>query len=164
MYDCSVKKICEKRIIFRYCRARMLDALLARQVSFIKSFIVTIFMIQLQWNFGKVFFKRRRKNGSLKVLLKFKFVAYFFPPMSETRLPVLWSHSLLYIYIYIYIYIYNAFIMCFIDFGCVTYMYSEDTVKISNHFTSYWVKIGELRFKKYRIWAWWKMQFWLIIT
>ena len=43
------------------------------------SFIVTIFMTRLHWDFQKVFFKRRRKNGSLKVFSKFMFIAYFFP-------------------------------------------------------------------------------------
>ena len=37
---------------------------------FMKSSIVIIFMTRLHWNFQKVFFKRRRKNGSLEVLSK----------------------------------------------------------------------------------------------
>ena len=73
---------------------------------FFKSSIVTIFMTRLHWNFQKVFFKLRRKNGSLKVFSKFKFVAYFFPrkcPKPGYRYSAIcyWIYVNKYIYIYI---------------------------------------------------------------
>ena len=53
---------------------RVKSELLGRKAFFMELSIVIIFMTQLYWNFRKVFCKRCRKQGSLEVFSKFKFV------------------------------------------------------------------------------------------